>query len=196
MKTIPITKAKIVATYGPAIQDEKILEELILPGLSVVRFNFSHGDHSFHKEGIARVRKLNQKLGSHVAVLGDLQGPKIRIGEVDGTIELATGNQIIISPKEATCTEKHLTVRYATLLQDIKPGERILINDGRVELCASKSTDEGILCDIIEGGVLSSRKGVNFPDSDLSVPTLTEKDVVDLAFAMEQEVNCGWHCLL
>ena len=189
MKTIPITKAKIVATYGPAIQDEKVLEELILSGLSVVRFNFSHGDHSFHKEGIARVRKLNQKLGSHVAVLGDLQGPKIRIGEVDGTIELATGNQIIISPKEATCTEKHLTVRYATLLQDIKPGERILINDGRVELCASKSTDEGILCDIREGGVLSSRKGVNFPDSDLSVPTLTEKDVVDLAFAMEQEVN-------
>ena len=189
MKTIPITKAKIVATYGPAIQDEKVLEELILSGLSVVRFNFSHGDHSFHKEGIARVRKLNQKLGSHVAVLGDLQGPKIRIGEVDGSIELATGNQIIISPKEATCTKKHLTVRYATLLQDIKPGERILINDGRVELCASKSTDEGILCDIIEGGVLSSRKGVNFPDSDLSVPTLTEKDVVDLAFAMEQEVN-------
>jgi len=189
MKTIPITKAKIVATYGPSIQDEKVLEELILSGLSVVRFNFSHGDHSFHKEGIARVRKLNQKLGSHVAILGDLQGPKIRIGEVDGTIELSTGNMVTISPKEGVCTEKHLTVRYPTLLQDIKPGERILINDGRVELCASKNTNEGILCDIVEGGVLSSRKGVNFPDSNLSVPTLTEKDEVDLAFAMEQEVN-------
>ena len=98
MKTTPITKAKIVATYGPSIADESVLEELILSGLSVVRFNFSHGDHDFHKEGMERVRKLNQKLGSHVAILGDLQGPKIRIGEVEGSIELITGEQIIISP--------------------------------------------------------------------------------------------------
>ena len=189
MKTIPITKAKIVATYGPSIADEAVLEQLILSGLSVVRFNFSHGDHDFHKEGMARVRKLNQKLGSHVAILGDLQGPKIRIGEVDGSVELITGEQITISPNEAACTTKHLTVRYPTLMKDIQPGERILINDGRVEIRAVDTKENGILCDIIEGGVLTSRKGVNFPDSDLSVPTLTEKDEVDLAFAMEQEVN-------
>ena len=111
MKTTPITKAKIVATYGPSIADEAILEELIFSGLSVVRFNFSHGDYNFHKEGMAMVRKLNQKLGSHVAILGDLQGPKIRIGEVDDSIELVTGEQIIISPNEAPCTIQHLTVR-------------------------------------------------------------------------------------
>ena len=189
MKTTPITKAKIVATYGPSIADESVLEELILSGLSVVRFNFSHGDHDFHKEGMERVRKLNQKLGSHVAILGDLQGPKIRIGEVEGSIELITGEQIIISPNEGPCTADRLTVRYPTLMKDILPGERILINDGRVEICAVETKKDGIVCNIVEGGVLTSRKGVNFPDSNLSVPTLTEKDEVDLVFAMEQEVN-------
>lgn len=186
---IAINKAKIIATYGPSIETREIIIKLIKSGVDVIRFNFSHGDHAFHKKGFELIRGLNKEFNLNIAILADLQGPKIRIGEVSGEIFLEANKMISITDEKKLSTAEELFVSYKNLHKDVSEGERILINDGNIELKVISMNDNKVQAEIIYGGVLTSKKGVNLPDTDLTTPTLTEKDHKDLQFAIEHEAN-------
>ncbi len=183
-------KTKIVATIGPATNSEEMLRKIIFAGVDVCRLNFSHGSHEVHQEVIDRVRHLNKTLGCHVALLQDLQGPKLRIGKVDGEILLEEGKTIRVSTVEQISTTETLFVSYPKLIDDCKPGESILLNDGKVALIFTKVIDDQTMeAEVVAGGVLSSNKGFNLPNSKLSVPSLTEKDLTDLEYGISQDLD-------
>lgn len=184
-----INKAKIIATYGPSIETKEIIIKLIKSGVDVIRFNFSHGDHEFHKKGFDLIKGLNKEHKLNIAILADLQGPKIRIGEVDGEIFLEEKKTISITDQKQLSTADELFVSYKGLYKDVSKGERILINDGNIELRVISTFDKKVQAEVIFGGVLTSKKGVNLPDTNLTTPTLTEKDHSDLQFAIENEAN-------
>lgn len=183
-------KTKIVATIGPATESYENLKRLVLSGVDVCRLNFSHGTHDDHEKVFKNIKNVNKELSSNVAVLQDLQGPKLRIGKVDGEILLEEGNSILVTTQEQISTAEILYVNYNNLSKDLKPEEFILINDGKVSLKVLEILDDFTLkAEIIDGGVLTSNKGFNLPNSKLSVPSLTEKDLKDLEWGMEHEVE-------
>ena len=183
-------KTKIVATIGPATSSEEMLEKIILAGVDVCRLNFSHGAYELHQEVIDRVRNINNRLGCNVAVLQDLQGPKLRIGKVEGEFHLVEGDHVLVTTEEQISTKDVLFVSYKRLIQDCNPGERILLNDGKVSLVfTEKVNDTTLKAEVIAGGPLSSNKGFNLPDSSLTVPSLTKKDLADLEYGLSQEVE-------
>ena len=183
-------KTKIVATIGPATSSEEMLEKIILAGVDVCRLNFSHGAHELHQEVIDRVRNINNRLGCNVALLQDLQGPKLRIGKVEGEFHLVEGDHVLVTTEEQISTKDVLFVSYKRLIQDCNPGERILLNDGKVSLVfTEKINDTTLKAEVIAGGPLSSNKGFNLPDSSLTVPSLTKKDLADLEYGLSQEVD-------
>lgn len=183
-------KTKIVATIGPATSSTEMLEKIILAGVDVCRLNFSHGSYEQHQEVIDRVREINARLGCNVALLQDLQGPKLRIGKVDGEIHLQENAEILITTEEQISTIDLLYVSYKRLPQDCKIGERILLNDGKVALEFIRKVNETTLrAKVTAGGPLSSNKGFNLPDSNLTVPSLTKKDLADLEYGLAQEVD-------
>lgn len=184
-----VNKAKIIATFGPAIQSKEILIKLIQSGVDVIRFNFSHGDHEFHRKGFELIKGLNKEHNLNIAILADMQGPKIRIGEVDGEIFLKKNSFISITDQEQKSTAEELFVSYKNLHKEVSKGDRILINDGNLELKVISAKDNKVQAQVIFGGVLTSKKGVNLPDTDLTTPTLTEKDHKDLQFAIANEAN-------
>jgi pyruvate kinase len=183
-------RTKILATYGPACADLKIMKDMIQAGVDVFRFNFSHGDHAFHEKGIKMVQEINKSFGLNIGVLCDLQGPKIRVGEVKQGVSLEIGNEVILTNEEMVSDEKRVFVNYDKLPQEVKTGERILMDDGKITLKV-KSTNgkDEVICKIMDGGPLSSKKGVNLPDSDISIRSLSDKDKADLAFAVEAGAN-------
>ena len=167
-----------------------MLEKIILAGVDVCRLNFSHGTYEQHQEVINNIRQVNEKLGTHIAMLQDLQGPKLRIGKVDGEIHLSEGKLILVTTEEQISTEEVLYVSYKRLVSDCKPGERILLNDGKVALeFVGKINDTTLQAKVISGGPLSSNKGFNLPDSNLTVPSLTKKDLADLDYGLSQEMD-------
>jgi len=183
-------RTKIVATIGPASSDKEILREMILKGVDVCRLNFSHGTHPVHKKNIQTIREISEETNAAVSILQDLQGPKLRIGEVDGEIQLEAGDILILSTKEQVSTAKLLYVNYTNLPTDCKAGERVLLNDGKCELVITKKIDDHTLeAEVVGGGVLTSNKGFNLPDSNLTVPSLTEKDLLDLKYGLELGVD-------
>lgn len=183
-------KTKIVATIGPATQEEDVLRRIIEAGVDVCRLNFSHGTHDAHLAVIERIRKINKELGTHVSILMDLQGPKLRIGKVDGEIQLIDGQIITVTTEECISTPEKLFVSYARLAIDARPGERILLNDGKVELKVTEIVDDKQLrAAVVVGGVLTSNKGFNLPETQLMVPCLTEKDLKDLEFGLGQNID-------
>lgn len=183
-------KTKIVATIGPATSSEEMLEKIIRAGVDVCRLNFSHGAYELHQEVIDRVKSINQRLGCHVALLQDLQGPKLRIGKVEGEFHLIEGNHILVTTEEQLSTPDLLFVSYKRLVQDCKINERILLNDGKVSLIfTEKINDTTLKALVVAGGPLSSNKGFNLPDSNLTVPSLTKKDLADLEYGLSQEVD-------
>lgn len=183
-------KTKIVATIGPATSSEEMLEKIIRAGVDVCRLNFSHGAYELHQEVIDRVKSINQRLGCHVALLQDLQGPKLRIGKVEGEFQLVEGNHILVTTEEQLSTPDLLFVSYKRLVQDCKINERILLNDGKVSLIfTEKINDTTLKALVVAGGPLSSNKGFNLPDSNLTVPSLTKKDLADLEYGLSQEVD-------
>ncbi|MCD8529081.1 MAG: pyruvate kinase [Chitinophagales bacterium] len=186
---IPVNKAKMIATYGPAISDPKILEDIIKSGADVIRFNFSHGQYDDVKIGFENIRKLNKKLNLNIAILADLQGPKIRIGNVEGEINLTNGETVKITDQKSDSTKEQLYISYDKLYEEMEKGERILINDGKIELQVVGVEKKLIHAKVIHGGILTSKKGVNLPDTKLKTPALTKKDKKDLAFALENGVN-------
>lgn len=185
-------RTKIVATIGPATESAERIRELVQAGATTFRLNFSHGDHSEHAARIATIRKVSTELGQHIGILQDLQGPKIRLGRfADGPITLAKGDPFSLTSRPVSCNQTIATVTYDKLAEEVTAGSRILLDDGRVEMKVDRvdQSNQTLECSVTVGGVLSNNKGVNFPDVQLSVRALTEKDRVDLAFGLQQGVD-------
>ena len=184
-------RTKIVATMGPASNTEERLEALIQAGMNVARLNFSHGEHAIHGQTIANVRKVDEKLGTHTALLADLQGPKLRIGELEGgQIDLVQGEELVIRTGREVGTSGVVYTNYMKFARDVKAGEPVLMDDGKLELRVLETDGKGeVRCEVVHGGVLKPRKGINLPSTAISLPCITEKDAVDLAYALEQDVD-------
>lgn len=184
-------RAKIVCTLGPATASEKMLEKLILAGMDVARLNFSHGDHDFYRALINRVRRVAARAGRPIAILQDLQGPKIRTRKmVGGSIELVTGERTCITTDVVEGTKERFSTQYLNLPKDVKRNDSILLDDGNIALqvlCVEEKKD--IICEIVHGGKLGDNKGINVPAGGLSTPSLTEKDIKDVHFGAEVGVD-------
>jgi pyruvate kinase len=184
------SKTKIVATVGPATDSKEMLLELMNAGVNVFRLNFSHGEHSVKAEIIARIRELNQETGAHVSILQDLQGPKIRIGEVEnGEVPIKPGQEIIISTEEIVGNGSRVSTTYKNLATDVKVGDLILVDDGNIELTVKSIDGADVTCVVKYGEILKSRKGINLPYTEVSAPSMTDKDREDLAFGIEHDVD-------
>src|SRR5690554_3740833 len=189
MKTMKRTK--IVATLGPASSSKKVLREMMVEGMNVARINFSHGSYENHEEAINIIRELNEETGLNVAILADLQGPKIRTREMENNgVDLVTGEMVeIVTEKGVLGTAKRFAINYTQLAQDINAGEKIRLDDGKLELEVISTDGKVIKAVVNHGGILSSNKGVNLPNTEISLPSLTEKDREDLQFAMDHNVD-------
>lgn len=184
-------RTKIVATMGPSSSPKEVLREMFKSGVNVCRLNFSHGSYEDHEAVIRTIRDLNTETGMSVAILADLQGPKIRTGHMkDNGVLLENDSIITITTEDVLGTAERFSINYERLPKDVKPGERLLLDDGKLtlEVVKSNGKDE-IQAKVILGGTLSSRKGVNFPNTKISMPSLTEKDRSDLDFALLHEVD-------
>jgi pyruvate kinase len=186
-------KIKIVATIGPASRNPETIKKLIAAGVNVFRLNFSHGDHAAHRSAITMIRSASNLLGLPVAVLADLQGPKIRTGKTkdDTPVILRTGALVDLTSNAAECNDRIVSVDYNGLEKEIGPGQKIMINDGAIRL-AVKRVDrkrKRVECVVESGGVYGSHKGVNLPNVALSIPSLTAKDRRDLHFILQQDVQ-------
>jgi pyruvate kinase len=183
-------KTKIVATLGPAIDSKEKLEKMMLAGVNVFRVNFSHADYEDVKEKIKDIRDLNKTLGFNVAVLADLQGPKLRIGVMGEKVKLKKGDIFNFTTEQCEGNREKAYMTYQNFPKDVEVGERILVDDGKL-LFEVLDTDRksNVKVEVIRGGRLKSKKGVNLPNTKISLPALTEKDVKDAIFAIEQEVD-------
>ncbi|NIS82858.1 MAG: pyruvate kinase [Anaerolineales bacterium] len=184
-------RSKIIATIGPVSSSIERLRQLVEAGMDVARLNFSHGDHPDHAKVVKRLRQVSQEAGRAIAILQDLSGPKLRTGRLknDEPVSLLEGVRIKLTPQPVEGTHERLSVDYDRLVEDVKPGERILLDDGRLELRVIGSTDEELEAEVTVGGLLGSNKGINIPGVKLSTTPLTQKDLRDLAFGMEQGVD-------
>jgi len=184
-------KTKIVATIGPASNTRERILELIVAGVDIFRLNFSHGTHEDHLKVIKIVRELNDQFNYNIGILVDLQGPKIRVDEMENggfpikkgdKLAIHTDTEILGTPGKVSCT-------YTALTQDVKSGDIILVDDGKIELRVNKITKSKVHTEVVHGGVLKSRKGMNLPRTKISAPSMTEKDHEDLLFALEHDAE-------
>jgi len=183
-------KTKIVATIGPASSDKEILKTMIEEGMNVARLNFSHGSHSDHEEVITKLRSIDSELKAHTAILGDLSGPKLRVGELESEyVMLEEGAEIRFTSEKIAGTQSRVSVSYPNLSADVKIGETILLDDGKLKVKVASIDGADVVTTVVQGGKLKPRKGVNLPDTDISLPCLTEKDLVDLEFALNHNVS-------
>jgi pyruvate kinase len=183
-------KTKVVCTIGPASQSPAILEQLIQAGMNVARLNFSHGTQSSHQEAMVNLRRLAKRSNKPLAILQDLAGPKIRIGQIkEGSITLESGALFTLTGRQVPGDSNQVSLSYPDLPQEVQPGDSLLLSDGTLELEVMETTSQDIKCRVVVGGTLSSLKGVNLPARSLRVPILTDKDKNDLAFGIEQEVD-------
>ncbi|MDH5381551.1 MAG: pyruvate kinase [Cyclobacteriaceae bacterium] len=193
MSMIPFNKTKIVATIGPASNSKAVLKSLIQSGTDVFRLNFSHGSYADHQKVIDNIRQLNEELGTTVSMLQDLQGPKIRVNEVAEDVVLKSGNEFIITTEEVLGNEKRASTSYKGIIHDVKGGDMVLIDDGKIELKIKEVQGGDVICEVVHGGTLRSRKGINLPQSNVSAPSMTEKDYEDLQFGIKN--NMDWIAL-
>ncbi|MFC3100693.1 pyruvate kinase [Altererythrobacter lauratis] len=180
-------KIKILATLGPASSDADVLRALFRAGADAFRFNMSHGDHAMHEANFRRVRALEKEFGRPIAILCDLQGPKLRVGTfAEGKAVIAHGARFTLDTDPTPGDATRVCLPHPELFAALDVGQRLLINDGKIRLRVTEMRDGAITCVAEVGGVISDRKGVNVPDAEVPIPALTEKDRADLAFAMEQ----------
>ncbi|MFQ5879748.1 MAG: pyruvate kinase [Dehalococcoidia bacterium] len=186
-----VRRTKVVATVGPASHGEETLTALLQAGVDVVRLNFSHGTREEHGQSMDLVRAIAQRLGRPIAILQDLQGPKIRTGPlVDGQpVYLANGAEVTITSETVPGTTQLISTTYPRLAADVRPGDRILLNDGRIELRVLAASGTLVRAQVLHGGTLGERKGMNLPGIPLSTPSLTAKDEEDLAFGVDRGVD-------
>ncbi len=183
-------RAKIIGTIGPATDYSQILKEVFSAGLDVARLNFSHGSHEEHAKRIKMIRKAAEELKRPIAIMQDLQGPKIRIGKfVNPPVTLKQGHSFTITTRQFDGDEHVVSTSYERLPQDVKVGNTILINDGLIKLKVEDKNDTDVHCTVVNGGSLYDRRGINLPGVDISAPSLTEKDKNDLDFGLEQGVD-------
>ena len=184
-------RAKIVCTLGPSTDGAERSRALVDAGMDVARLNFSHGDHAEHGRRYREVRKAAQQAGRNVAVLADLQGPKIRLGRfADGPVQWVTGERIRITVEDCPGDHDRVSTTYKQLAKDVRPGDRLLVDDGNVGLVAVAIEDgTDVVCDVTEGGIVSNNKGLSLPGVAVSVPAMSEKDASDLEFALELGVD-------
>lgn len=180
----------IICTIGPASQSVQTLKELIQSGMTIARLNMSHGDHLSHEQVIRNIRQVAKETGKKVKILGDLQGPKIRLGEVAGEgVVLKEGEAFILHTTPMVGSQHEASVDYPGIVHDVKPGARILINDGEVKLLVEQVTKDSLLTRVLVGGPISSNKGVNIPGAVIRLPALTDKDQHDLRFLLLEKVD-------
>ena len=182
-------RTKILATLGPASSSEEMIHRLLTTGVDAFRLNFSHGKHEDHQRVVATIRDVATELGRYVPIVGDIQGPKLRIGEVDGVIHLQSGSPFVISTEPGLGNAQEVSTPFTPLPREVQIGHRILINDGLVELVVVGVDEKRVTTRVIHGGPISSKKGMNFPDSELTIPAITEKDKVDIRFAAAQQLD-------
>jgi len=176
---------KIVATIGPATQDEENIIKLLKAGINVARLNFSHGSHADHARVYARLRSAASRLGRSIAILQDLQGPKIRTGEIEnGGIEIRAGQKLTLTTQSALGNNRIVPIDFPQLLESVQPGNRILLDDGNLELVVERVHPDCVDCEVVLGGTLKSHKGVNLPGAKINIPGFTDKDADDLAFGI------------
>lgn len=183
-------RTKIVCTIGPVSRSVEILDRLMRAGMDVARLNFSHGTQAEHTEVIQRIRATAQKLGRPVAILQDLAGPKVRIGEIaNGPITLKSGDAYTLTSRDVPGNNKEVSLVYKDLPKDVHTGDMLLLADGALEMTVESVKDTDILCRVVVGGALSSHKGINLPTRSISAPILSDKDQADLAFGLKQSVD-------
>ena len=183
-------KTKIVCTLGPATDDENVLRQLMLEGMSVARMNFSHGSHEEQKKRLDMVKKLRKELGLPVAALLDTKGPEIRIGDIEGgKVELKKGQTFVLTTEDIVGNAEIVSITYKQLYKDVKPGDSILIDDGLIGMEVQKIDGEEIVCQVKNGGFISNHKGVNVPGVELKMPFVSQKDYEEIVFAAEQDYD-------
>lgn len=183
-------KTKIVCTLGPATDDENVLRQLMLEGMSVARMNFSHGSHEEQKKRLDMVKKLRKELGLPVAALLDTKGPEIRIGDIEGgKVELKKGQTFVLTTEDIVGNAEIVSITYKQLYKDVKPGDSILIDDGLIGMEVQKIDGEEVVCQVKNGGFISNHKGVNVPGVELKMPFVSQKDYEDIVFAAEQDYD-------
>lgn len=183
-------RTKIVCTIGPASDSEEMITRLITAGMNVARVNFSHGTTEYHRKVIRRIKTIRKELNKPVAILQDLQGPKIRIGNVkEGFVQLKPGRDFILTTDNVSGDEHRVSVSLKTLPQEVSKGHSILLADGNIELRVEKIEGPDIICRVVVGGQLSSHKGINLPGSKLQVDSITRKDRKDIIVGVEEGVD-------
>ena len=182
-------RTKIVATIGPSSYDPDVLRAMLHAGMNVARINFSHGEHAIHADAIQMIRQIAEAERTVVAILGDLQGPKIRLGKFD-SFAIAPGDVLTLTSREHFSPERReVPLPHPEFVKDIHAGQRLLLDDGEIEMVVQEADGENLLCRVVIGNILKERKGVSAPDSTLTLPAITDKDQEDLAFAVEQSVD-------
>ena len=185
-----LRKTKIICTLGPATDKEDVLRQLMLEGMNVARFNFSHGTHEEQGERLRRVCQLREELNLPVATLLDTKGPEIRLCEIEGgRAQLVEGQRFVLTTEEILGNAERVSITYQDLVKDVEPGNRILIDDGLIELRVEEVTDTEIACHVLNGGMISNKKGVNVPNVELSMPYISEKDYEDIVFGIENDYD-------
>ena len=186
----PVNKTKLVCTIGPASDSPQILETMILAGMNVARLNFSHGDYASHKETIKKIRSASEAVGRQVAIMADLPGPKMRVGEfAEEPIELQPEDKFTLTTEEVTGDRTRVSVSFSRLPQAVKPGDRLFLNDGYIQMEVEQVDGNDVHCKVLVGGELRSRKGLNLPGIDLGISAFTDQDHEWLKFAMENGVD-------
>ena len=182
---------KIVATLGPASNTKPIIKAMIEAGLNAARLNFSHGDHDSHAEIIATIRALSEELTCPIAIIGDLRGPRLRVGDIEnGSVDLQAGQSFILTPESCLGNGERVNISYRKLAQDLTVGDMLLLDDGSIHLKVTRlHPNNDIEGTIVQAGTLSSRRGINVPGVNLSIPALTQKDLEDIDFAIGQEID-------
>lgn len=185
-----LRKTKIICTLGPATDKDDVLKQLMIEGMNVARFNFSHGSHEEQGERLKRVQKLREELGLPIATLLDTKGPEIRLGDIkDGKAQLVAGQKFVLTTEEILGDETKVSITYKDLVNDVTKGCRVLIDDGLIELGVDEVTKTEIICHVVNGGMISNKKGVNVPNVDLSMPYISEKDYDDIVFGIENDFD-------
>src|SRR5580765_3056241 len=187
---LPNHKTKIVATIGPASESPEMLERLLRAGLNVARLNFSHGDFAGHAERITRIRAAARACGRSVAIMADLPGPKMRLGKIEPEpIQLAVGDNLTLTAEDVVGNAERISMSFPALPRVVKPGDRLFLNDGLVQLEVVKVGDKDVRCKVVVGGELRSRKGLNLPGIELGISAFTKHDQACLEFALKQGVD-------